>query len=217
MATCFQRLFCTYHMASVILGPIIFILVYGSFHFLCNLWCYVVAGRQQSWVEWFETHTNNMLALSNIPKFNLLSSPISTTMNWLGTYVTFCHLESNPVINLIRNYKPLTAVVKIWLMKVCTLLDRAFAVMSLMDLWCAMHNCYSKTFFLQPKALGCHTTGLTSDNFPPVSDGQNKLAYNVWYVSAEPSCCWCHTRNSTAMSCRQHICKHNTAKVIFLL
>lgn len=37
--------------------------------------------------------------------------------------------------------------------------------------------------FLQPKASRCHTLGLTSDNFPPVSDGQNKLAYNVWYVS----------------------------------
>lgn len=37
--------------------------------------------------------------------------------------------------------------------------------------------------FLQPKASGCHTLGLTSDNFPLVSDGQNKLAYNVWYVS----------------------------------
>lgn len=159
-----------------------------------------------------------MLALSNISKFSLLSSPISTTMNWLGRYCMWCrHLDSNPVIILIRNYKPLTAVVKLWLMKVCALLERAFAVMSFMHLSCAMHDCYSKTFFLQPKALGCHTTGLTSDNFPAVSDGQNKLAYNVWYVSAEPSCCWCHTRNCTALSCRQHICKVNTAKVIFLL
>lgn len=74
-----------------------------------------------------------------------------------------------------------------------------------------------RLFFLQPKALGCHTTGLISDNFPPVSDGQNKLAYNVWYASAEPSCCWCHMWNSTVMSCRQHICKHNTTKLVFLL
>lgn len=83
-----------------------------------------------------------------------------------------------------------------------------FAVMSINRLWYVM---------CKPKAFGCHTREQTSDNFPPARDGQNKLAYNVWYARPAPSWCWCHPRNSAALSCLQHICKHITTKLIVLL
>lgn len=205
-----SSLLCAYTIAFVELG--IIILLFGLWIILAFPW---VADMQQSWVEWhiykpYQWHVSPLKYihlwsyLCPFPHQWIENSVIDEADLWDCNHLTTLEkkIDANEGMHLssmlfsVFQFEPhpslLASVIKDSGWNLCRYVSYAFTIIVGARLF---------LFLLQPKAWGCFTTGLISDNFPPASDGQNKLAYNVWYVSALPSWCWCHRRNSTAMSC----------------